>query len=233
VNVKDSDVKKHPFYTGPSLINYLDQLPAVDRNTSGPVRFCIAQKYKDMGHIVMGKLETGRLAKGKKLIVMPNGSKVKVAQIDFEENPIKVGVAGMNLKIRLEGVENDEQLQKGFVLCDAGKECHKGTVFDARVAIQEYRSIISEGFSAIMHLHTAVEEVKIERLLGKFNKKTKKMEKFSGAKFLKQGDQGICRFRLDNMVAMDKAEDFPAMGRFTIRDEGKTIAMGVIKKIIE
>merc|ERR1712137_532135 len=233
VNVKDSDVKKHPFYTGPSLINYLDQLPAVDRNTSGPVRFCIAQKYKDMGHIVMGKLETGRLAKGKKLIVMPNGSKVKVAQIDFEDNPIKVAVAGMNLKIRLEGVENDEQLQKGFVLCDAGKECHKGTVFDARVAIQEYKSIISEGFSAIMHLHTAVEEVKIERLLGKFNKKTKKMEKFSGAKFLKQGDQGICRFKLNNMVAMDKAEDFPAMGRFTIRDEGKTIAMGIIKKIIE
>merc|ERR1711953_1667482 len=233
VNVKDSDVKKHPFYTGPSLISYLDNLPAVDRNTSGPVRFCIAQKYKDMGHIVMGKLETGRLAKGKKLIVMPNGSKVKVAQIDFEENPIKVGVAGMNLKIRLEGVENDEQLQKGFVLCDAGKECHKGTVFDARVAIQEYRSIISEGFSAIMHIHTAVEEVKIERLLGKFNKKTKKMEKFSGAKFLKQGDQGICRFRLDNVVAMDKAEDFPSMGRFTVRDEGKTIAMGIIKKIIE
>ena len=47
----------------------------------------------------MGKLETGRLAKGKKLIVMPNGSKVKVAQIDFEDNPIKVAVAGMNLKV--------------------------------------------------------------------------------------------------------------------------------------
>jgi len=233
VNVKDGDTKKHPFYNGPSLIDYLDQLPAVDRNTSGPVRFCIAQKYKDMGHIVMGKLETGRLAKGKKLIVMPNGSKVKVAQIDFEDNPIKVAVAGMNLKIRIEGVENDEQLQKGFVLCDAGQECHKGTVFDARVAIQEYRSIISEGFTAIMHLHTAVEEVKIERLLGKFNRKTKKMEKFTGAKFLKQGDQGICRFKLDNVVAMDKAEDFPSMGRFTIRDEGKTIAMGIIKKIIE
>ena len=30
-----------------------------------------------------------------------------------------------------------------------------------------------------------------------------------------------------------QAEDFPAMGRFTIRDEGKTIAMGLIKKIIE
>ena len=30
------------------------------------------------------------------------------------------------------------------------------------------------------------------------------MEKFTGAKFLKQGDQGICRFKLNNMVAMDK-----------------------------
>ena len=49
-----------------------------------------------------------------------------------------------------------------------------------------------------------MEEVKITRLLGKFNRKTKKMEKFTGAKFLKQGDQGICRFKLDNMVAMDK-----------------------------
>lgn len=47
----------------------------------------------------MGKLETGRLAKGKKLSVMPNGSKVKVSSIEFEENPIKVGVAGMNLKV--------------------------------------------------------------------------------------------------------------------------------------
>lgn len=233
VNVKDSDKSLHPYYTGPSLLDYLDNLPPLDRNTSGAVRFCIAQKYKDMGHIVMGKLETGRLGKGKKLVVMPNGSKVKVAEIQFEDNVIKNAVAGMNLKIRLEGIDNDEQLQKGFVLCDAGQECKKGTVFDARVAIQEYRSIISEGFSAIVHIHTAVEEVKIERLLGKFNKKTKKMEKFSGAKFLKQGDQGICRFRLDNVVAMDKAEDFPSMGRFTVRDEGKTIAMGIIKKIIE
>lgn len=32
---------------------------------------------------------------------------------------------------------------------------------------------------------------------------------------------------------MELADNFPSMGRFTLRDEGKTIAMGVIKKIIE
>ena len=46
--MKDSDVKKHPFYTGPSLINYLDQLPAVDRNTSGPVRFCVSHFFNEL-----------------------------------------------------------------------------------------------------------------------------------------------------------------------------------------
>ena len=58
------------------------------------------------------------------------------------------------------------------------------------------KKLYREGFTAILHLHTAVEEVTIERLLGKWNNKTKKLEKFSGAKFLKQGDRGLCRFRL-------------------------------------
>lgn len=232
-NVLQSDIKKHPYYKGPSLIQYLDQLPAVERNDTGAVRFCIAQKYKDMGQVVMGKLETGKLTKGKKLVMMPNQTKVKVAAIEFEDTPVKSATAGQNLKVRLEGIENDDEVKKGFVLCDVGKECQRATQFDGRVVIQEYKSIISEGFTAILHLHTAVEEVKIQRLLGKFNKKTKKLEKFTGAKFLKQGDQGVCRFTLTNLTAMDKAEDFPAMGRFTLRDEGKTIAMGVIKKIVE
>merc|ERR1711953_214025 len=41
VNVKDSDKSLHPYYTGPSLLDYLDNLPPLDRNTSGAVRFCI------------------------------------------------------------------------------------------------------------------------------------------------------------------------------------------------
>ena len=45
VNVKDSDVSKHPWYKGPSLLDYLDQLPAVERNTKGAVRFCVSPKF--------------------------------------------------------------------------------------------------------------------------------------------------------------------------------------------
>jgi peptide chain release factor subunit 3 len=41
VNVKDSDISKHPWYKGPSLLDYLNDLPAIERKTTGQVRFCV------------------------------------------------------------------------------------------------------------------------------------------------------------------------------------------------
>ena len=122
VNVVDPDYSKHPFYKGPSLIKYLDDLPLIKRESGAPVRFCvskfilvkfskffifkiiinfnqIAQKFKDMGMVVMGKLETGKVTKGKKLILMPNKKNCKVAQIWFEDNEVKSAIAGQNLKV--------------------------------------------------------------------------------------------------------------------------------------
>ena len=91
----------------------------------------------------MGKLETGRLTKGKKLVVQPSGRKVKVSSMEFEDNPVAVGIAGQNLKIRLEGIENDDDVRKGYVLCDAANVCKRSACFDGRVQIAEYKSIIS------------------------------------------------------------------------------------------
>ena len=45
-NVLVPDVAKHPWYTGDSLINYLDNLPDIERNTDGAVRFCVSLLIK-------------------------------------------------------------------------------------------------------------------------------------------------------------------------------------------
>lgn len=96
-----------------------------------------------MGHVVMGKLEMGKLTKGKKLVIQPSGRKVKVSSMEFEDNPVAVGIAGQNLKIRLEGIENDDDVRKGYVLCDTANVCKRTACFDGRVQIAEYKSIIS------------------------------------------------------------------------------------------
>jgi translation elongation factor EF-1alpha len=59
-------------YRGPSLLELLDNLPVVDRKINGPVMMPISEKYKDLGTVVVGKLESGRVKKGDPLLLMPN-----------------------------------------------------------------------------------------------------------------------------------------------------------------
>ena len=49
----------------------------------------------------------------------------------------------LSFKIRLEGIDNDDEVKKGYVICDQGKECARSVKFDGLMNIQEYKSIIS------------------------------------------------------------------------------------------
>uniref|UniRef100_A0A8I3NC19 G1 to S phase transition 1 n=1 Tax=Canis lupus familiaris TaxID=9615 RepID=A0A8I3NC19_CANLF len=61
-----------PWYTGLPFIPYLDNLPNFNRSVDGPIRLPIVDKYKDMGTVVLGKLESGSICKGQQLVMMPN-----------------------------------------------------------------------------------------------------------------------------------------------------------------
>ena len=49
-----------PWYDGPSLLEYLDNMQALERKLNAPFMMPIAAKYKDMGTMVEGKIESGR-----------------------------------------------------------------------------------------------------------------------------------------------------------------------------
>ena len=54
-----------------------------------------------------------------------------------------------------------QDLSSGFVLCEPSSPCHIGQCFDAQIVILEHKSIICAGYSAVLHIHTVVEEVQI------------------------------------------------------------------------
>lgn len=60
------------WYTGPPFISFIDSLPSLNRKNNGPFIMPIVDKYKDMGTVVMGKVEAGEAKKGQSLLVMPN-----------------------------------------------------------------------------------------------------------------------------------------------------------------
>jgi peptide chain release factor subunit 3 len=61
-----------PWFSGPSLLELLDNIQITDRNFNAPFMMPIADKFKDMGTLVMGKIESGRVKKGQQLLIMPN-----------------------------------------------------------------------------------------------------------------------------------------------------------------
>lgn len=47
-------------------------------------------------------------------------------------------------------------------MCDASNPIKTGKIFDAQVVILEHKSIICAGYSAVMHIHCAAEEVTVK-----------------------------------------------------------------------
>jgi peptide chain release factor subunit 3 len=131
----------------------------VDRKLDGPVMIPISEKYKDMGTIVVGKLESGLLRKADLLLLMPNKVTVDVVAIYNEmEDEVTTAFCGDNVRIRLRGVEDDD-ISPGFVLTSVSNPVKSVKQFEAELAILDHKSIICAGYSAVMHVHTLSEEV--------------------------------------------------------------------------
>ncbi|CAF4072081.1 unnamed protein product [Rotaria sordida] len=224
-----------PWYKGPTFIEYLDSLPSFNRNIDGPLRMPIVERYKEMGVIVMGKIESGCCRVGDRCLIMPNRTRVEVTNIYYEDIETDSCVCGENVRLKLKNIE-EEEISSGFVLCDTEQEpCGVGRVFDAQIAIIEHKSIICPGYSAVLHVHTAAVEVQLKKLITLIDRKTGERTQ-EHPRFIKQDQLAIARFELSQAsqaVCMETFKCFPQLGRFTLRDEGRTVAVGKVLKIIE
>ncbi|KAF0303049.1 Eukaryotic peptide chain release factor GTP-binding subunit ERF3A [Amphibalanus amphitrite] len=220
-----------PWYSGQPFIDYIDSLPSMKHNPDGPFLMPIVDKYSDRGTIVLGKVESGTCKKGQTLLLMPNRTSVQVDALWSDDEEVTSVIGGENVKIRLKGVDEND-ISSGFVMCDPSQPVPTGRVFDAQVAILEHKSIICAGYSAICHLHSCVEEITVKALLCMVDKRTGEKSK-TRPRFVKQDQVVIMRLESSGPICLDVFKKFPQLGRFTLRDEGKTIAIGKVLKIIE
>lgn len=223
-----------PWYDGPSLLEYLDNMNTLERKVNAPFMMPINGKYRDMGTIVEGKIESGVVKKGVSLVMMPNRDKVEVAATYGEtEDEVPVAQCGDQVRLRLRGIE-EEDILPGFVLCSPKRLVHCVTAFEAQIRVLELKSILSAGFNCVMHVHSAIEEVTFAALLHKLQKGTGRKSKVPPS-HAKRGDSIIARMEViggAGSVCVEKFEDYPQLGRFTLRDQGQTIAIGKITKLI-
>ena len=235
--------------SGPSLLEHLDKLPMVDRKINSPVMIPISEKYKDMGTIAVGKLESGHIRKGDTLLLMPNRDEVEIAAIYNEmEEEVQVAVSGDNVRIRLRGVEDDD-ISPGFVLTSVHKPIHAVRQFEAQLAILDHKNIICAGYSAVMHVHTLAEELTLsvcwftigdqhgldlmllmivgeQALLHYFDKTTGRKSR-KPPQFAKKSQRVVALLEATAPICIERFSDYPQLGRFTLRDEGTGVSLVV------
>ncbi|KAI1175232.1 hypothetical protein F4777DRAFT_579216 [Nemania sp. FL0916] len=234
MNIKDRlPAGVAPFYDGPSLLEYLDNMQSLERKVNAPFMMAVAGKYRDMGTMIEGKIEAGVCKKGMSLIMMPNREKIEISALYGEtEDEIPVGQCGDQVRMRLRGIEEDD-ISPGFVVCSPKRLVHNVRAFEAQIRILELRSILTAGFNCVLHVHAAIEEVTFAALLHKLQKGTNRKSKVPPT-HARRGDSIIARMEVTGgaAVCVETFEDAPQLGRFTLRDQGQTIAIGKITKLI-
>ncbi|KAL4633108.1 hypothetical protein ACJW30_04G073300 [Castanea mollissima] len=216
------------WWGGPCLFEALDATEIPQRDPKGPFRMPIIDKFKDMGTVVMGKVESGSVREGDSMVVMPNKAHVKVLAVFCDEDKVKRAGPGENVRVRLSGVE-EEDILSGFVLSSISRPIPSVSEFEAQLQILELvdNAIFTAGYKAVLHIHAVVEECEIVELLQQIDPKTKKPMKRK-VLFVKNGAIVVCRVQVNNLICIEKFSDFPQLGRFTLRTEGKTVAVGKV-----
>ncbi|CBJ48633.1 Sup35, eukaryotic translation termination factor eRF3 [Ectocarpus siliculosus] len=209
-----------------TLLELLDKLHMDDRHADRPLRVPVLDRYNDRGTMVLGKVEQGTLTEGTQISLMPTGQVSKVDSIFIKDERVKSAKPGENVTVKV--VCSDSDVMRGFVLCSTVQPCHAATLFVAQIALvelTEQRPIFTAGYDAMCHCHTCEEECTVVEILSVVDRKTgaKKRQRFA-----KEGAMVTAKFKVDRSMCMESFEEMPHLGRFTLRTEGKTIAIGKI-----
>jgi len=213
----------------PTLMSLLDSLEMQGRVADAPVRIPVLDRYTDRGTIAMGKVESGTIRPGMKVIVMPTRQQFKVDGVWSEETPLASARPGENVLVKLSGASM-EDLQKGFVICTA-PACRAVDKLICQIMIMDLpdqAKILTAGFKANFHAHCVEEEATVTKIFETTDRKGKVTK---GARFANVGQTVICMIELERTAPLETFDDYPFLGRFTLRTEGKTCAIGVVKKL--
>jgi len=217
-----------PWYDGPTLVEALDTLQPPPKPVDKPLRIPIQDVYaiSGIGTVPVGRVETGVLKVGDRVVFMPPAKVGEVRSIETHHVRIEKAEPGDNIGFNVRGISKRD-IKRGDV---AGHLDHPPTVaeeFTARVFIIWHPTAITVGYTPVVHVHTASVASRIIEIKAKLDPRTGKVVE-ENPQFLKMGDAAIVRFKPIKPLVIEKYSEFPPLGRFAMRDMGKTIGIGLV-----
>ena len=217
------------WYKGPTVMEQFDLFPPPELPTNLPMRMPLQDVYEitGIGTVPVGKIETGVMKVGQKVIILPGrsgkGVPGEIKSIEAHHETLPQADAGDNVGVNIRGV-GKKDVARGDVVCDAAKPAPIVEEFIAQVAVINHPTVIAKGYTPVFHVHTAQVPCQFIELIEKTSPDGSKHEK---PDMLKNGDVAKVRIKPIGNLVLERQADNPHMSRFAIRDAGATVAAGV------
>ncbi|NHV46088.1 MAG: translation elongation factor EF-1 subunit alpha [Candidatus Verstraetearchaeota archaeon] len=220
-----------PWYKGLTLFEALDTFVPPEKPINKPLRVPIQDVYSitGVGTVPVGRVETGVMRVGMNVIFMPANKVGEVKSIETHHTRIEEALPGDNIGFNVKGVAKTD-IKRGDVCGDLNKPPTVAETFKGRIFVLYHPTAIAAGYTPVLHIHTATVATTFLELEKKIDPKTGAVIEEKPA-FLKQGDSAIVTFKPMKPVALEVYQDIPQLGRFAIRDMGRTIAAGVVIEV--
>ena len=100
----------------------------------------------------------------------------------------------------------------------------------AHVIIFEHPGLIENGYTPVIHCHTARIACRFDKIRAKIDKQTSAVIEVLPAN-IRKGDAALVEIRPIKPMCVEVFKDNPGLGRFAIRDSNYTVGVGVVKEV--
>ena len=223
-----------PWYTGPTILQAFDSLKVPEKPTSKPLRLPIQDVYsiQGIGTVPSGRVETGVMKPGDKVVFAPSGKTTVVNTIQMHYEEIPMAEPGDNVGFAVKGIAKNE-IKRGEVVGTVEKPPKVAETFVATVIVIRHPTVIPVGYTPVIHAGTTQVACTFMEIKEKYTAGKAGTIKVANPTTLKNGDRATVVMRPVKPTVVENFQEIPQLGRFAIRDMGQTVAVGVVMSVQE
>ncbi|TYJ30154.1 hypothetical protein E1A91_A06G115400v1 [Gossypium mustelinum] len=222
------------WYHGPNLLDAIDSFQPPTREFSKPLimPICDVIKSPSQGQVsACGKLEAGAVRSGSKVLVMPSATIATVRSLELDSQACPIGRAGDNIAVSLNGIDGNH-VMAGGVLCHPDFPIAFAKHLELKVLVLDGATPILIGSQLEFHIHHAKEAARVARISSLLDSKTGKVAKKAPRCILAK-QSAVVEVILQEAICVEEFSKCKALGRVFLRTLGRTVAVGIVTRIVE
>merc|ERR1712147_483156 len=228
--IEKSDNMK--WYTGPCLLDALDEIPLPTRPVDKPLRLPLQDVYKigGIGTVPVGRVETGSLKAGMVVTFGPMNTTTEVKSVEMHHEQVEAAFPGDNVGFNVKNL-SVKDIKRGYVASDSKNDpCTDTEMFVAQVIVFNHPGQIQNGYTPVLDCHTCHIACKFQKIRSKVDKRTGAVTE-DEPQCIKSQDAAMVELVPTKPMVVESFSTYAPLGRFAVRDMRQTVAVGVIKEI--